>query len=775
MATLLDFDLQGTQTASDAGANDRYGQSVAISADGLVRATGADGWDDGTYTGIGVVYIDSWNGSSWVQRAKIEAPHKEWDILFGWDVALDSDGSTVVISCPYADGGGGSNFYGTIYTYKWNTSVYIRGSDLNNPGAQNFFGSSISISGNAQVLVVSETDNVNTFDAGVTGNIYAFDWAGNSAWAKRGADVEPVVTSGAWGYGDLELSDNGNMLLVGNYTQGTGGEVEVFDYDNPGWSRRVVFTSSDNAASDWFGFGVGFAETASKIFVSAHGRNIESGKYGGVYKFDISGATVTELGYALPPHTNVYEFGSSVSVSAIADVLVVGDKVNASISSGAGAAYIYDLTGGNGYAQLGLTATADGYHPVTGNGSTPLGLTATSTGYNPNSATGSAQLGLTATAKGYIRTQLIRQFNQEQSLSIGFIEQTRHFNQESALSAFIATQRQLNQENKISVARLLTRHFNQERALSAYEPKVRRLNQENSLPIVQALVRKLNQECALAAYIPAQRKLNQERKLGAYQQKQRQLNQESSLPILVEVIRYLNQECELGAYEPRVRRLNQENSTSIYKTVTRYLNGEYSLKVALQKIRQLNQSSELHAYQQTTRHFNQESSLLAYMPVVRFLDICYKLQADEKFFTFATNLETGATSEYTKYEFNSLSDGIGASSAGIYDLAGSTGDGANIDVLLELGKSDFGKIASKRVTDSYLGVSSDGNLKLTVTTESGTESYILSPSTSLETVKSNLARGHKGRWWSIKVENVDGSSIELESVEVLIQLLSRGR
>ena len=792
MTTLLPT-LRESFLASDGAASDFFGRAVSSNSDATIIAVGARFWE-GTETNGGAVYILSWNGSAYIEQAKIEPDTPTASYFFGYDVSLNDDGTILAVGAAGA-GVGAKIETGKVFIFTGSGASWAQRDEIDSPEVDDsmYFGSSVSLNAGGDKLVIGSEG----FIVGGIANkgcLYTFGYSA-SAWSQTSARLESTLQNKYFGQ-SASISGDGSTLAVGE-GDGTApkyGSVHIYDLEAGEWDLRYIIYNAVQSDDDRFSSDVSLTANGSLLYVGAMRADLSQTNQGKVYKFTLGVSAYIENGEFIRGGVVAVSdyFGSGVATNNSGDVVIVGMY---GTSSSQGTVQAFDFMLGDGAATLLLdanavgehdmivsyasnpvvliNATAEGHAQNVGTGSALLLAIASASGYYPINGDGSAVISISTAGKGQLRNAITRQLNQESELSIGFIESIRHLDQESGLNAFLQKQRQLDQENKISTYQSGQRRLNQEGKLNAYEPKRRVLNQENSLFVAQQYVRQLNQEMALSAYEQAQRKFNQESKLSAYELRQRYLNQESSLPILVEVIRHLNQESEIGAYEPKVRHFNQENSTSVYKTVIRYLNGEYSIKVALQKIRQLNQSSELHAYEQRTRHLNQESSLLAYMPVVRFLDICYKLQADEKFFTFATNLETGATSEYTKYEFNSLSDGIGASSSGIYDLTGSTGDGADIDVLLELGKSDFGKIAFKRVTDSYLGVSSDGNLKLTVTTESGTASYTLSPSTNLETVKSNLARGHKGRWWSVKVENIDGSSIELESIEVLIQLLSR--
>ena len=152
----------------------------------------------------------------------------------------------------------------------------------------------------------------------------------------------------------------------------------------------------------------------------------------------------------------------------------------------------------------------------------------------------------------------------------------------------------------------------------------------------------------------------------------------------------------------------------------------------------------------------------------------FSLDAYEVFKTLVANLKTAAHSNYDNFDFNSLSGEYGAKSDGIYQLAGSTDNGVAIDTLLDIGNTDFQDSHLKRITDAYIGCKSDGNVKLTVATENNSNAYTINAANAIiKTVKVNLGKGAKGRYWRLKLENVNGSSFTMDSLEVLAEILNR--
>ena len=96
--------------ASNTRATAFFGGAVALSSDGNTLAVGSDG-ESSAATGIngnqsdtsamnaGAVYVFALSGT-WTQQAYVKASNSAADVGFGFDVALSSDGNTLVVGSP---------------------------------------------------------------------------------------------------------------------------------------------------------------------------------------------------------------------------------------------------------------------------------------------------------------------------------------------------------------------------------------------------------------------------------------------------------------------------------------------------------------------------------------------------------------------------------------------------------------------------------------------------------------------------------------------------
>jgi len=105
-------------TPSDAGADDLFGSSCALSSDGTVLAVGSRDWSGPAGGSQGAVYVFDWSGSAWVERTTALTPSDAGaDDWFGSSCALSSDGTVLAVGSIFWDGPAGSN-QGAVYVFE---------------------------------------------------------------------------------------------------------------------------------------------------------------------------------------------------------------------------------------------------------------------------------------------------------------------------------------------------------------------------------------------------------------------------------------------------------------------------------------------------------------------------------------------------------------------------------------------------------------------------------------------------------------------------------
>ncbi len=182
--------------ASNTGASDQFGYSVAVSGDTVVvgaynedsNATGVDGnGADNSASVSGAAYVFTRSGEVWSQQAYLKASNTEVGDQFGYSVAISGD--TIVVgawnedsNATGVDGNGADNSAsqsGAAYIFTrsggvWSQQAYLKAS---NTEADDWFGS-VAISGDTIVVGSYNEDSNST---GVNGN------QGNNSAAESGA------------------------------------------------------------------------------------------------------------------------------------------------------------------------------------------------------------------------------------------------------------------------------------------------------------------------------------------------------------------------------------------------------------------------------------------------------------------------------------------------------------------------------------------------------------------------------------------------------------
>jgi hypothetical protein len=102
--------------ASDPGTSATFGHSVSMNSDGTKVIVGALYEDTGA-TNAGAAYTFALSGGSWSQEAKIQASDLQADDYFGQSVSMSADGTKVIVGAAYEDPGGASNA-GSAYIFE---------------------------------------------------------------------------------------------------------------------------------------------------------------------------------------------------------------------------------------------------------------------------------------------------------------------------------------------------------------------------------------------------------------------------------------------------------------------------------------------------------------------------------------------------------------------------------------------------------------------------------------------------------------------------------
>ena len=296
---------------------DAFGQALSLSGDGNTLAVGAsseDGaWtqsgfdeDDNSSRNAGAAYVFVRSGTTWTQQAYLKDSNSISNDGFGSDLSLSDDGNTLAISRHGWDAGTGGNNAGSVLIFTrtgttWNNinNNYIYSNLIaSNPDPQDFFGFSISLSGDGNTLAVGawmedsdstgiggDQSNNNLTNSGA---VYIFSRSGNS-WSQQ-AYLKSSSTGDRDYFGtSVSLTDDGNTLAVSSYLEdgnavGMGGDptnnaasnsggLFVFSRSGSSWSEIAYVKSSNTEAGDCFG------RNRKSVDLSDNGNTLAVGNY----------------------------------------------------------------------------------------------------------------------------------------------------------------------------------------------------------------------------------------------------------------------------------------------------------------------------------------------------------------------------------------------------------------------------------------------------------------------------------------------------------------
>jgi hypothetical protein len=155
-----------------------------------------------------------------------------------------------------------------------------------------------------------------------------------------------------------------------------------------------------------------------------------------------------------------------------------------------------------------------------------------------------------------------------------------------------------------------------------------------------------------------------------------------------------------------------------------------------------------------------------------------KINFDETSRVWVVNMDTGASSQYDNYGFNSFfeRDGIyyGIADDGIYKLDGDNDVGVGIDSVIEIGKSNYGTYKIKSSQGIYIGCSSTGKIFAKVVTERMEKIYEMSfNSTTLQIQKIPISYKHIGSEWNVIITNDSGCDFNIADIDFKLVITTR--
>eukprot|EP00956_Cyclotella_meneghiniana_P001932 scaffold2092_cov23-Cyclotella_meneghiniana.AAC.1 len=366
------WDQLGQDIESEA-AGGRFGWSVSISADGTTVAIGA--WGNGSLAGHVRVFKLA-VGNNWIQLGQ-DINGEALGDRFGSSVAISADGTTVAIGAPYNGGSIDGNGHVRVFKLAVGNNWEQLGQDINGEASGDRFGYSVSISADGATVAIGAYGNDDNGSG--AGHVRVFKLAVGNNWEQLGQDIDGEASGDSSGR-SVSISADGTTVAIGaSYNDGNGsmaGHVRVFklavgnnweqlgqdidgesSYDESGGS---VFISADGTT-----VAIGASYNDGNVYLDDDDCGSNMGHVR-VFKLDV-GNNWVQLGQDIDGEAISDYSGQSVSISADGTTVAIGAYLNDGQNGrGSGHVRVFKLAVGNNWVQLGQDIDGEASYDYSG-------------------------------------------------------------------------------------------------------------------------------------------------------------------------------------------------------------------------------------------------------------------------------------------------------------------------------------------------------------------------------------------------------------------------
>ena len=326
-------------------ANAGYGKALSASSSGYDFVVGASSETVGGNAGQGAAYVYTRSGDGWTSNTLHASDGGAGD-HFGISVAISGDGSTVLVGA-YQDTISGTEWQGSAYVFVKSGSDWIQQYKLfaSDGAAHDFFGSAVALNADGSTALVGAIGYSPHHPS--QGTAYVFTRAG-VAWSQQTTNSLTAYDAAAadWLGSSVSLSGDGNTALVAARAK-TSGQGAAYVYVrstvDSSWSFQHKIVAWDGLPGIDFGCSVSLSSDGNVALIGADNASAPASLSGAAYTFTRSGATWSDGVKRVASDVAVNDyFGYSVSLSSDGATAVIG-SIQADINgaSDEGAAYVF--------------------------------------------------------------------------------------------------------------------------------------------------------------------------------------------------------------------------------------------------------------------------------------------------------------------------------------------------------------------------------------------------------------------------------------------------
>jgi len=320
-----------------------YGSVVSLNYDGSIIAFGS-----------GTVYVYKYNSitGTWTQLGQTISSIGNLASL-----SLNNDGTRIAIGYLLASTNGTSSGAVQVYQYNGTTTWTQVGQTVNGEVAQDRFGSSVSLSADGNIFAAGSIYNSGT------GNVRIYQYNGSSSWIQIGQSIYGEGSSDWFGQ-SVSLSSNGQILAIGApYNTGTGsqsGHVRVYQYNgSTTWTQLGSDIDGENYSSH-SGYSVSLSSDGTIVAIGAPGNAGNGSQSGSVRVYKYISSTWTQLGQDIDGEAASDQSGYAVSLTSDGTIVAIGAPYNDGNGTDSGHVRIYQYNGSTTWIQIGTDINSGG-------------------------------------------------------------------------------------------------------------------------------------------------------------------------------------------------------------------------------------------------------------------------------------------------------------------------------------------------------------------------------------------------------------------------------
>jgi len=324
----------GKLVHADPAAKDRFGTSVALSADGNTALIG--GYPSG---GKGPVFVFTRSGGTWMRSDRLEPGDEVGASQFGSSVALSDDGRTALVG-GFSDNSGRGAAWVFVRTADGWRQQGPKLKAIDEAGA-GLFGSSVDLSADGNVALIGGPGDQWAGPFVTAGAAWIFTRSGDT-WSQFGPKLLPggPISSSYFGW-SVALSGDGNTAMVGGPRDVAteDGAVWVYARNGPVWGQQgpKLFPSDARVGNVTFHVGESVALSADGETAVIGGSGVNFGR-GAIWVYTRSGTTWSQRGRRIEAGAEIGagSLGSSVALAPDGNSAFVGGPFD---DTGVGAAW----------------------------------------------------------------------------------------------------------------------------------------------------------------------------------------------------------------------------------------------------------------------------------------------------------------------------------------------------------------------------------------------------------------------------------------------------